>query len=198
MKTEIEKQLQQLAQQAFESHNFNFQPLFPNILIRIFDFEDATSGLIIKPDVAQAPNHRAIVIRTWQPKEYIGRDGVKRDIHSEFEPGDIITVPFWSGVPTGVENLDDAGYRVTQENARRTSDGNYIRLGATQETQHIFYKCGMFDKRAAVKSVIETIYNNIEYLPLNGADDNPEKDIAITIEKILADYDIVPKRLSLV
>lgn len=198
MKTAIEKELQALAQKAFESHSWNFFPTFPNILIRVFDFEEATTGRIIKPQTAQAPNHRAIVVRVWAPKQVTNKFGVERTIESEFTEGDLVTVPYYTGVPTGVEDLDDAGYRVTKENIERKADGNYIRIGADQSLQHIFYKCGLFNKREAVKDIITTVYHNVEYLPDEGHEDNSEGDIRITIDEILSKYDIVPKKVSFV
>lgn len=188
MKSELEIQLNNLAQKAFLEHSFNFTPLFPNVLIRVFDFEDTKQGLIWKPSSSQAPNHRAIVVRTWLPKQ-VG----DYTVTSELEEGDIVTVPYYCGVPTGVESLDDAGYRIVPENTYRDKKtGRVIALGATQETPHIFLKQGMFDKRAAAYSLIETATDTIDY------DAGIDTDINKTIDRILADYDIVPKRKSLV
>ena len=193
MKTAIEKELSALAQAAFISHSWHFKPLFPNILIRIFDFEEtkSSSGLYI-PQTAQAPNYRAIVVRVWEPKHYKDRYGNDRIIESEFQPGDLVTVPYYTGVPTGVENLDDANYRITKENVFRDNNGNYIRLGADQEKHlHIFYKCGMYSKHAGFADILQQI--------LSAACSGTELsalDADKISAKILDEYDIVPKQLS--
>lgn len=200
MKTEIEKKLNELAQEAFKSHSFNFFPLFPNILVRVFDFEEATTGLIIKPQTAQAPNHRAIVIRTWH-KKLLYPDPYNKAhayvLESELQEGDIVTIPFYAGVPTGVEDIDDAGYRVIPENKLRDSvTGKVLSEGARQDLMHIFFKQEMYNKRAVVRALIELVHHNVEFLPIDGQEDNAEDDIRITTDKILADYAIVPKKFS--
>ena len=185
---ELEKQLNELAKKAFEAYSWNMTPLFPNILVRVFDYEEQkyiNAGLIIKPETAQAPNHKAIVVRVWQPKEVNGNI-----VSSELDEGDIVTIPFWSGIPTGQDKLNDAGYRIIPENkARDIKTGNVVSLGSTQESAHIFFKQKLFDKRAAAK---EILLMGDSWSDLGMNDYGIEKNI----DEVLSRFDIVPKVLS--
>lgn len=181
----LERQLNIIAKQAFEAHNWDCQPLFPNILVRVFDFEEARSGLLILPDNAQKPNHRAIVIRTWEPiKSYYKGD--THVVKSELQPGDIVVIPYWAGVPTGVNSVDEAGYRIVPENKQRDyNTGRIISYGATQETPHIFFKQSGFHMSQAVERLLDEL----------GA--RPfDKNSGKIVNQILDSYIVIPKRLS--
>ena len=194
MLSELEKQLNDLTQKAFAEYNWDFEPFFPNVLVRVFDYQESTYGsnsLIIKPQTAQAPNFFAIVVRVGKPKH---KDSDMQET-SELQPGDIIRIPYYAGIPTFNQALDEAGYRIVPE--AKFADfkkGRIISSGATQETPHIFYKCGLFNQREAVRQLIDDICIQLD-------DGFVEEDSPLQnkiVNKILADYDIVPKRKSLV
>lgn len=188
---DLERQLNYLAQKAFESYNWNFWPLFPNILIRVFDFEDTSvASRIIKPQTAQAPSHRAMVIRTWKPRLFNNLT-----IKSELEAGMIVTVPYYAGVPTNVESIDDAGYRIVPENKLRNyKTGKVYSEGSTQETPHIFFYQNLCAKDKCVESIIQLVSGAIDCSYIEEGSDLEKK----LVSRILSDYDVVPKRISLV
>jgi hypothetical protein len=179
-----ESQLAKHALEVFEKYELNFFPKFPNVLVRVLDTlaADRVAGRIILSQSTAKPYVDAIVLRSWSEKEFDGKV-----FKSELEPGNLVKMPYWGGIPVDPYATDNSAYRVIPENLLADYNRKTIMArGASQEFPHVFCKCHLYDPL----QVIEELIDKITHIP------GPSANRTKLAKELLRIYTIMPKETN--
>ena len=118
MITDAEKELDEMAQDLYESSSRQFRPAFPWIFCRVLP-KTQKVGSIITPGTQNKTIHEGIVLATWRSSPALFYNVNKSQWEaperfvSELVPGDHVIFPHWSGMP--IPGFDTGSYRLVKE-----------------------------------------------------------------------------------